>query len=82
MRNLQTLKQSRAVNKDELAKDVSEIIKLHEVNLINDFTWGNDVVPRCFSCGYLGDKEDPSLHTANIVLEYLEGYYKERYSND
>lgn len=64
----------------EVVKDVSDMILLHQVSDVVDYTWGKEIVPHCFSCGYFGDKEDPALHTANIVLEYVEGYYKERFS--
>lgn len=67
----------------EIAKEVSQMILLHEVSEVADCTfWGKEIVPHCFTCGYFGDKEDPALHTANVVLEYLEEHYKERYSND
>lgn len=49
------------------------MILLHEVSEVVDFTFeGEEIVPHCFTCGYFGDKEDPTLHTANVVLEFLE----------
>lgn len=65
----------------ELAKDVMEIILLHKVSEVVDYSWGKEIVPHCFSCGYFGN-EDPALHTANVVLEYLEEHYKERFSHE
>jgi hypothetical protein len=61
----------------ELATTVSEIIKDHLVSLVVSYDWGKETVPYCDSCGYFGT-EDPALHTANIVLEYLEEHYKKR----
>jgi len=61
----------------KLAKEVSKIILLHEVTPVVDYTWGKEIVPHCFSCGYFGN-EDPALHTANVVLEYVEEYYEGR----
>jgi len=55
-----------------LARTVAGIIRDHEVTHVVDYTWGKEIVPHCVFCGYLGDKEDPALHTANVVLEYLE----------
>lgn len=63
----------------EIAETVSEIIKDHLVVLEISYDWGTEFVSKCRSCGYFGN-EDPALHTANVVLEYLEGYYEERYS--
>jgi hypothetical protein len=70
------------VTDPEVVKDVSDMILLHQVSDVIDYTWGKEIVPHCFSCGYFGDKEDPALHTANIVLEYVEGYYKERFGDE
>ena len=58
-----------------------KIIHFHRVSDVVDYTWGAEVVPHCFTCGYFGDKEDPTLHTANVVLEYVEEYYRERFGN-
>lgn len=57
----------------EVAKDIAQMILLHNVSDIIDYTFeGKEIVPHCFTCGYFGDKEDPALHTANVVLEFLE----------
>lgn len=61
----------------EVAKDVSDLILLHQVHFEEGDTRGDDIA-RCFMCGYFGN-EDPTLHTANVVLEYVEEYYKERF---
>lgn len=60
----------------ELADTVAEIIRDHTVSLVVSFDWGRELVPHCDSCGYFGN-EDPALHTANVVLEYVDGYYRD-----
>lgn len=70
------------MTKDELAEVVADLIFDHYVHRVIDRSYGSEEVLYCRSCAYLGNKEDPSLHAANIVLEYLEGYYKERFSHD
>lgn len=57
----------------ELAKTVAEIMYEHEVTTVISYDWGKEFVPYCRSCAYFGVNEDPALHTANVVLEYLEG---------
>jgi hypothetical protein len=64
-----------------LAGTVAEIIEDHTVSLVISFDWGAELEPYCTACGYFGN-EDPALHTANIVLEYVEGYYKERFGDE
>lgn len=56
----------------EIVNDVSDLILLHQVSFEVDYSWGAEQVAKCLLCGYFGDKENPALHTANIVLEYLE----------
>lgn len=70
------------MTKEELAEVVSQMIWDHKVLRVIDYSWGSEEADYCRSCAYLGDKEDPALHTANIVLEYLEDYYKERFSDE
>ena len=63
-----------------LVNSVAEIIHDHEVTTVISWDWGKEEVPYCRSCHFFGT-EDPALHTATVLLEYLEGYYEERYSN-
>lgn len=70
------------MTKEALATIVRGIILDHQVSLVVSYVWGKEYVPYCTSCAYLGNQEDVSLHTANVLLEYLEEYYKERFSND
>lgn len=65
-----------------LAHVVRGIMLDHQVGLVVSFDWGREIVPHCTACGYFGDTEDPALHTANVVLEYVEEYYKERFGNE
>ena len=67
--------------KEELSEVVAGIIRDHKVVSGITFDYGAEQVWWCSSCSYLGDQEPPSLHTSNIVLEYLEEYYKERFDH-
>lgn len=62
----------------KVAQEVQNLVLRHTVVTEWDHNYGFKPVIRCFTCGYFGNKEDPSLHAGNIVLEYLEGYYEER----
>lgn len=68
-------------DKEELSEIVAGIIRDHKVATGISSDHGGDKVWWCPSCKYLGDQEPPSLHASNIVLEYLEEYYKERFDH-
>ena len=70
------------MTKEELADTVNKLFWDHQVGRQISYDWGTEDIFYCESCAFLGDQEDPSLHAANIVLEYLEEYYKERFNHE